>query len=86
MEITKDSTAKEVTVIRTFVRGIVARALAKRDRRERKVYGPGEGMRSPYLDEKSRMSEVEEDEANDGTETLLDHLLNISDGEYTLDE
>jgi hypothetical protein len=88
MEITKDSTAKEVTVIRTFVRDIVARALAKRDRRERKVYGPGEGMRSPYtenLDEKSRLSETEDD-TDDGTETLLDHLLNISDGEYPLDE
>jgi hypothetical protein len=88
MEITKDSTAKEVTIIRTFVRGIVARALAKRDRRERKVYGPGEGMRSPYaanLDEKGRLSETEEDDADNGTETLLDHLLKVSDGEYPLD-
>jgi hypothetical protein len=84
MEITKDSTAKEVTIIRTFVRGIVARALAKRDRRERRDYGPGEGMRSPYaagLDEKSRLSETDEDDTDNGTETLLDHLLKVSDGE-----
>lgn len=56
LEITKDSTRRDVGIIRGFVRGIVQRALEKREERERLGEDATEGN------------------------TLLDHLVTVSDG------
>jgi len=74
MEITKDSTKKDLNVIKHFVRGIAAKALARRDRKDRNVFGPGERINS-VLDEK----DISDEEGDEKAETLLDHLVNVSD-------
>ncbi|KAG8812507.1 hypothetical protein FRC17_002007 [Serendipita sp. 399] len=70
LEITKDSTRKDVKVIQRFVREIVVRALARREQRDRKEFGLGPS---------SSLGEKESSDASTSVETLLDHLITVSD-------
>lgn len=70
LEITKDSTKQDVIVIRRFVRGIVEKALARRDAKARKEFVFGTGP-SDFASSDERTGE--------DVETLLDHLVTVSD-------
>lgn len=69
-EVWKDSTKKDVSIIRSFVQDIVARALDRREKRDKKALG---------LSEKGTSDAEEEDDKGD---ILLDHLINMSDGKF----
>ncbi|KIM24606.1 hypothetical protein M408DRAFT_231551 [Serendipita vermifera MAFF 305830] len=66
LEITKDSTRRDVNVIRDFVRSIVQRALERREERERAATGDATTPTTATASEDT------------GT-TLLDHLVTVSD-------
>ncbi|KAG8765732.1 hypothetical protein FRC16_007862, partial [Serendipita sp. 398] len=84
LEIKKDSTREDVKVIHQFVREIVKRAIARRDQRDRKQFGPGQqttAMVDEKLSSSSPSSSSDEDSGSgDKTmKTLLDHLITVSD-------
>jgi hypothetical protein len=68
LEIRRDGTGKDVKIIREFVAGIVKRALERREERER-------------MEDGQRYQGEEKPEVVEKGETLLDHLVTVSDGE-----